>query len=397
MPHERPRVLLPTLLKRLKLWPVVGLVGVRQSGKSVLLKKLLLPKIQGRYTTLDSLTSRSRAEAAPEGFTEIDRKQIQIIDEIQKVPNLFDSIKFHVDENRRPGMYVISGSTEFSKFTGIRESLTGRIGILRLYPLTFNELYSRDELGSYWSHPITKTKEIKASLPANAFEMKLNRGGMPGLCFIRDDLEFAASCDMWIETTCYRDLQQVQLGKIDGSLGQALLSEIARQTEPTLPTLAKALRKDARVISRYLQALEAVLVIHRIEPHPAGVGKAIYCLCDVGIASHLGASRENLIKVHLLLEALALFEAQGWGRPKVYYYRNEKTSRVPLIFDWQGKKSAPAGIALQFQDTENMGTRDFFSLDAFSKRANWKGRLLMLSQATHSFIEGQVEVGPLRG
>jgi uncharacterized protein len=397
MPHERPRVILHTLLKRLKLWPVVGIVGVRQSGKSVLLRKLLLPKIAGRYTTMDSLTLRSRAEASPEGFTELDQKQLQIIDEVQKVPNLFDSIKLHVDENRRPGMYVISGSTEFSKFTGIRESLTGRIGILRLYPLNLNELYYKNELGFYWTCPITRAKEVQASISLENFELKLNRGGMPGFCFIRNDLEFAASCDMWVETTCYRDLQQVQLGKLEGSLGQALLSEIARQTEPTAATLAKALRKDARVISRYLQAFEAILVIHRLEPHPTGVGKPIYTLCDVGIASHLGASRENLIKTHLLLEALTLFEAQGFGRPKVYYYRNEKTSRIPLVFDWQEKKSAPVSIAVQFQDSESLATRDFSSLHAFSKRAQWKGRLLMFSQTTRSYLEGSVEVVPLRG
>lgn len=399
MPHERPRLLLPILQKRMKLWPIIGVVGVRQSRKSVLLRSLLLPKIQGTYTTLDSLTQKTRAESSPEAFTATDPrhpKQVQIIDEIQKVPTLFDSLKLHVDENRRSGMYIISGSTEFSRLTGIRESLTGRIGVLHLYPLCLSELHNK-ELGTYWVRKITANQEVSSSLTLKDFETKLSKGGMPGLCFIRDELEYSASCDMWIETTCYRDLQQVHTGKLEGSLCQALLSEIARQDEPTLASLGKALKKDARVINRYIQALEAILVVYRIDPHAAGVGKAIYALCDVGLAAHLGGKRENLIKTHLLFEALALYESQGLGRPKVYYYRNEKTSRVPLIFDWQGKKNAPSSVALHFQDSEGVHSRDLSSLLAFSKRAHWQGRLLMLNQTKTSFVEGKVEVGPLRG
>ncbi len=403
MAHERPRIILPTLIKRLKLWPVLGIVGVRQSGKSVLLRDLLLPKIHGKYRTLDSITERARAESSPESFTEPDdggsskKGRIQIIDEVQKVPDLFDSLKLHVDQNRRPGMYIVSGSTEFSKLTGIRESLTGRIGILRLYPLCLNELYENAAFGSYWIQALTPTREIRASLSLEGFDRKLERGGMPGLCFIRNPQEFSASSDMWLETTCYRDLQQVRVGKFDGSLGQAILGQVARLAEPTAAVIARAVKRDARVVTRYLNAFEAILVLHRIDPYPSGVGKSLYSLCDVGLASHLGASRESLFRTHLLYEALATFEASGLVRPQVYYYRNEKTSRVPLIFDWQGRKGAPRSIALQYHDSESLHARDLSSLLAFADRSDWSGRLLMLTQTKTSYIEGKVEILPLRG
>ncbi len=392
MPHQRKREILPILLKRLKLWPVVGLVGARQTGKSVLLRDLLLPKIDGKYITLDSLTERARAQNTPEAFTEPSDQKIKIIDEVQKAGDLFDSIKYHVDQNRRPGMFVISGSTEFSKLTGIRESLTGRIGILHLYPMTLRELYGK-EVGNYFS----KKAECKAILSLEEYEKKVTRGGMPGLCFLRDSNEFSVSCDMWLETTCYRDLQQVQGSKLDGGLGLAILMEIAKAEEATLAHLAKRLRKDARVIGRYLKALEAILVVYRIEPHRSGVGKALYTLCDAGFMSHLGATPANVARTHVLFEALAYFENQGLGRPQVYYYRNQKTSRVPLIFDWGGKRNSPASLAIQIQPQEVTTRGDMDSLHAFQKKVDQLFRLLILTHTANSYFEKDFEIHPLRG
>lgn len=97
MPHQRSRLLLPILVKRLKLWPILGVLGVRQSGKSVLLRDLAKPKINhSDYVTLDSKTQRERAALSPESFTELDGAKTLIIDEIQKAPDLFDALKLHV-------------------------------------------------------------------------------------------------------------------------------------------------------------------------------------------------------------------------------------------------------------------------------------------------------------
>lgn len=131
MPHQRPRQITPLLLKRLRLWPVLGVVGARQTGKSVLLRELIAPRIRAAYFTMDSKTQRNRATRSPESFTKIGTLgKTQILDEVQKVPDLFDAMKFHVDSQRRPGMFLInekprntfrkSSATCIRKFLGNR-------------------------------------------------------------------------------------------------------------------------------------------------------------------------------------------------------------------------------------------------------------------------------------
>lgn len=383
MPHQRIRYIEALMKKRIRLWPVLGVVGVRQCGKSTLIRDLFLAKHRGVYQTMDSKVQRARAQRSPESFVELGTKTgLLAIDEIQKVPDLFDAIKYHVDRRRRPGMYLISGSTEFSQLTGVRESLTGRAGIVRLYPMTLGELHARP-MGL---HLIGKLKRAGPLVSLSDFERKLVRGGMPGMCFLRDDQEFAATCDVWLETTCYRDLLQVRLKGLSGDLALEILRSIAILPEPTLAAITRHLRQDARRIKPHLDALAAVLVIHRLEPHAAGVGKTQYTLCDSGLAAHLGASTDSQLRTHVLIESLAGFENAGLGRPLIKTYRNEKTSRVPLVFEWPTRKRLPH-LAISFYDSEAVPSYEYDRLWAFAKRAGPGFRLVMLTQSRESYIE----------
>ena len=393
MPHNRARLLSNIMLKRIRLWPVLGLVGARQTGKSTLLRQLAENTKNAEYSTMDSLNTRERAARAPEAFTE-PSAGTSIIDEAQKVPDLFDAIKLHVDRNRRPGMYVLSGSTEFSRMTGIKESLTGRIGILRLYPMTRSELHQSNDQGADLF--IKRLPKCASALNLKQFDALLARGGMPGLCFLRSDEEFIASASVWLETTCSRDLQQISdRRKYDGALALATLREIASQEEPTALSISKKLRKDTRVVQAYLDALEAILVVHRLSPHPAGVGKAQYHLIDPGLIAVLGGSRSQQVKSQLITELLSSSEAHGHGRPQLYTYRNEKTSRIPIVAQWMGGKVKP--IALQFYEGETLPRAERDSLIAFGKRAAIRDlRLMAFTHAQSAFSEQGIEHLPLR-
>lgn len=400
MAHQRLREIETLLSKRIKLWPVLGIVGVRQCGKSTLLRDLFLAKHSGTYQTMDSATQRERAQQAPESFTTLENKNdLLVIDEIQKVPDLFDAIKLHVDQRRRPGMYMISGSTEFSQLTGIRESLTGRVGILHLYPMTLGELHSK-VFGNYF---LKKSSVASHLVSLKEFDRKLQRGGMPGLCFLRDDSEFIAACQVWLETTCFRDLLQIQGKVLNGNVALEILMAIATLPEATMVAIAKKLKRDVRLIKPYLEALLAILVIHRLEPHEAGVGKAQYMLCDSGLAAYLGSDRETQLRTHILIEALAKFEYAGLGRPLIKTYRNEKTSRVPIILEWPNQNSAK-NVAIALCDSESVPSYEYERLWAFAKRATGKNyRLLLLTQSREAYVEKSkshslpVEVFSLRG
>jgi predicted AAA+ superfamily ATPase len=117
---------------------VIAIQGARQSGKIFLVRELLSPELPtSSYVIFDRPADRELAESASESFLEKYAASAPlIIDEAQKVPKIFDTIKFLVDLQRRPGKYLLLGSTEFSKKTLIRESLTGRISTVRMFPLT---------------------------------------------------------------------------------------------------------------------------------------------------------------------------------------------------------------------------------------------------------------------
>lgn len=394
MAHDRNRPLVDIILKRMGLWPVCGVVGIRQSGKTVLLSQMLGPKLQATYVTLDSLKTRRSAERSPEAFvTQTKGKGVLIVDEIQKVPDLFDAIKLTVDQNRRPGMFVISGSTEFSSKVGIRESLTGRIGISRLYPLTHAELYSNPKLSLYFLKKIKST----AALSLQEHQKKIARGGMPGICFLRSEREFNDAWSGWLETTCFRDLNQVMRRDLDGELALTILYELAQASEPTAVEIAKKVRRDTRVIMRYLDAFTMIFVLHKVSPHRLSVGKDQYVFADCGLASYLGASAEEILRSHVLVETLATFEYHGAHSPNVQYFRTSRGHHVPIVLTWVRGKNTPPPMGIQFFDGEDPQKRDLAALSSFKEKVEPTARVLLLTQTSESYDHEDIEIHPLRG
>ena len=401
MPHQRNRLLLKPLLKSLKTWPVVGLLGARQTGKSVLLRELLSDTVRYKYRTLDKNSDRTLAEASPDSFAEeiLQSRKTLVIDEAQKVPTLFDSVKAVVDGHRRPGMFVLSGSSEFSEKTGIRESMTGRIGLLHLFPMTIAETCTVDS-GTYWGN---ETSRAIAKVDLDQFERALERGGMPGMCFLRNEYEWRSAIQLWTETTCFRDLARLKSMKkdFDGDLAFAILAALAQCDEPTALQVSRKVKRDRRVVQRYLDGFCVILVLRRLTPHGAGVGDNHYLLLDPGISSYLEASREVQLRSHVLKEALAHLVAAGFPLPRLEYYRNARTSRVPIVLTWPRSKGAPKNLAIQIADSESYPKSEIAALRAFHQRLDpgERGafRLLVLNSASTSEKSNGIELRPLRG
>ena len=388
MPHERRRHLLAVLLKRSRLWPIVGVLGARQIGKSTLLREQLAPVIGARYFTLDRKEHRDRAARTPDLFLSAagsDGGPV-IVDEVQKAPDLFDALKVSVDEARRPGRFILSGSTEFSRRTGIRESLTGRIGLTQLYPMTVAELNERP-LASPWlsvgSRPGTSLLQVHSWL---------ERGGMPGICFLRDADERAASLEAWLETTCHRDLMQVSTGRLSGDLARDLLTTLAQAEQPTIAEAAARLRVDARRIRNHVEALEAIFVLNRLEPHPAGVGKTLYLPFDAGLARHLGASLLARLRIWAFNECHAQFEYAAKARPRLRHYQSSGRSRVDLVIEAEGRTTA-----VVLSDEEAPGPYVFRSVDAFLKKVPGAHAVVLAPVQAAQRISPRVQVLPWAG
>lgn len=393
MAHQRPRDISDIILKKLKLWPICGVLGMRQSGKSVLLSQIIAPKIDATYVTLDSIRTRTTASRNPEAFVMQSPGAPLIIDEVQKAPDLFDALKLAVDSNRRPGAFLVSGSTEFSNKTGIRESLTGRIGTLKLFPLTLSELYPELDFGSFY----LKNSVSQSKLPITEYDRHVLRGGMPGICFLRSDHERQEAWNGWLEATAFRDLNQVLRKDHDGDLALAVINELAKAREPTASAVAKMLRRDSRVISRYLDAFASVFVLHKLAAHKYGVGKDHYVFADSGLASYLGASEAEVLRSQVLVEVLAKYEYAGFPPPHLQYFRTSRGNFIPIFLSWNRGKNSPKSMAIHIYQGEVPEKQDFASLINFSKKYDSSPRLLLLTHTQASYKEQGVEVHPLRG
>lgn len=128
----------PFLEQYLASFPIVGITGPRQSGKSTLLKSFL--KNDYKYITFDDLEIRSIFNEDPVRFMEKHNNRV-IFDEVQYVPDLFNRIKVLVDNDRMNyGKFILTGSSQFIMNKHISESLAGRIGLLNLLPFQFSEI-----------------------------------------------------------------------------------------------------------------------------------------------------------------------------------------------------------------------------------------------------------------
>lgn len=393
MPRIRRRQILELFKKKLAFSRVVAIQGCRQSGKSVLARQIL-PQILKKaiYVTFDQKILKTFATENPESFLQKYQDAMPlIIDEAQKVPDIFDAVKFEVDQNSEPGQYVLLGSTEFSKFLKIRESLTGRMSRLRLFPLTLAECL---EIQDNSPKPPDLFMRMTPVVTRAQVLHHLDRGGFPGIFAVRDRGSRGEFFQDWINLTLERDLHQFPGISVDTELAQEIFQRIPLLDEPNASNLAKAVKRDTRNVQKILNLLEILFVVHRLSPHREGTGKPLYFLCDVGLASHLGADFERQLWTWLLQEQLAqrgFQNDEGW---KLFYFRSPKGKFLHLILENLRLKQV---VAIKIISTEKTDLRELEILKSFQKRIESqfkKIRLLTFGPASYGKWDGSIEMFP---
>ena len=128
------------ILELSKSYSAILLTGPRQAGKTTMLRSLAEKESIGRkYVTLDDLTERDMAKNDPSLFLQLHRPPV-LIDEVQYAPELFTYIKIHIDEHHNPGDFWLTGSQVFRLMRGVQESLTGRVALLHMSPMSQREI-----------------------------------------------------------------------------------------------------------------------------------------------------------------------------------------------------------------------------------------------------------------
>jgi uncharacterized protein len=131
-----PRFIEPRVREALEDTPVVLVIGPRRSGKTTLVHGMAT---QGRrYRTLDDQTTLDAARADPVGF--VRGLDMAVIDEVQRVPELLLALKKSVDDDYRPGRFLLTGSANVMTLSRVADSLAGRMESIRLLPLAQGEI-----------------------------------------------------------------------------------------------------------------------------------------------------------------------------------------------------------------------------------------------------------------
>jgi uncharacterized protein len=257
--------------RRLLDWsPAVALLGPRQVGKTTLARSLAAATPGALYLDLESSEDRARL-SQPRAFMRANRERMLVLDEIQHVPDLFAEIRGEIDEARRPGRFLLLGSASLALLRQTTESLAGRLAIVDMAPLLVSEYCKHvDDVQALWL-----------------------RGGFPGSVLAHDDDAAWAWRDAFIRSFLHTDLAALGIGVAPDSMQRfwRMLAHLHGQLF-NASAVAASMGVTQPTVARYLDTMAAALMVRRLEPYHANLGKRLVkspkvYVRDSGLLHHL--------------------------------------------------------------------------------------------------------------
>jgi len=324
-----PREVMPELVGALSRQAAVALLGPRQAGKTTLALAVAEQR-RSVYLDLEDPDDRRRL-AEPALFLEALDDHLVVLDEIHRVPELFQPLRGIIDRGRRTGKgvgrFLILGSASVDLLRQAGESLAGRVAMLELTPLTALEVEDR------------RTVRERLWL----------RGGFPESCLASDDeISFAWRKD-FVRTYLERDIATFGV-RVPATTLERLWTMLAHRQGTLLnaSALARALEVSAQSVTRYIDLLVDLLLVRRLPPLTANVGKRlvkspkvyirdsglVHALLGVptltALAGHpvVGRSWEGFV-IETLLAVLP------W-RASAFFYRTGAGAEIDLVIEHGG-------------------------------------------------------------
>lgn len=403
MPYADPayaRFAAPSLLDALGDTPIVLIHGPRQCGKTTLAQAVGGP-LGYTYFTFDDDVILAAAVADPVRFIS-DLPETVILDEVQKAPVIFATIKSAVDRRRVPGRFLLTGSANVLLIPTLADSLAGRMGILRLHPLAQCEIAEREPrfLATLFGDRFrTGTTERLGRQLAE----RITAGGYPSALARPTDRRRAAWYRDYIETLVQRDVREMaRIASLD--VLPRLLTLVAGQTARliNISDLASPFQVSRPTIRDYVTLLERVFLVEELAPwHNNRLSRLVKTpklhVTDTGLAcALLGLDAEALMQdrgtLGQLLETFVFQELRrqaSWNDHEIrfYHYRDKDGVEVDIVMEAAGGQIA--GVEVKASAT--VTASDFRGLrklkDATGKRFAG-GAVLYDGETSASFGDG---------
>ena len=354
--------------------PVVLISGPRQAGKTTLVKQMADQRMH--YLTLDDELTLLAAKEDPVGL--IREHDYLIVDEVQRAPELILAIKKAVDDDRRPGRFLLTGSANLMTLPTVADSLAGRMETLRLLPLSQSELHGGT---ANWIDTVFAGSLPELGLPRTGSELTetVLRGGYPEALSRATVKRRTMWARQYINAIIQRDVRDVAgVEKLDQmpTLLRALAHASGQLSNYT--QLGGKIGLDHKSVARYIGVLENMFLLARVSTFALNRLKRVVKtpkihFIDSGLLATLmdltpDNARENRDRFGSVLETFVYGEllkhvSTGEGDYELFYYRDHDKLEVDFVIE----NAAGDVIGIEVKSKATVKTDDLRGLRRFSE------------------------------
>ncbi len=319
---------------------VVLVTGARQVGKTTVLREHLGSSFG--YVSMENPRDYLLAKQDAALFFESKSLPL-IIDEVQRVPELFSPLKWIVDQSTKKGQVVLTGSQTYQLMKGVSESLAGRIRILEMPGLSVRELMGN--VGT--AHPyVPAPVAVAQKAPNKNIWEIIHRGSMPEL---QDStIDWDSFYSDYVSAYLERDVRDLINVKNEAKFYSFMVACAARSGQLfNASDIGSAIDVDHKTVKAWLSVLQASNIVRIIEPFWPNIGKSLtktpkLYFMDTGLVCHLtrwttpeqlqvGAVAGHVFETFVVSEVLKSYMNAGGNVRDVWFYRDAKKREIDLV------------------------------------------------------------------
>ncbi len=328
------------VIKTEKTFKCVLITGARQTGKTEMIKRLFPGR---KYVPLDDPFIEDQANNDANMFMMLNPPPV-VYDEVQRAPGLFRHIKIACDETKDKGLFCLSGSQPLELMEQASESLSGRVGIIEMSPLSQREI-NHDTINTPFLPTIEYIKERNksAKAPSNIWE-RIHRGGYPEL---QDkDIDWGTFFASYVKTYLERDVRKITAVQNLNDFRRFMVAVAARTGQVVnYSNIADEIGRDQTTVRAWMSILESTGIVYLLGPYtPSVLKRAIKTpklyMRDTGLAAYLtrwltpetlaaGAMSGAMWETFVINEILKSYSNRGIDyRYCVSYYRGRDKKKL---------------------------------------------------------------------